>query len=172
MHSLFRFSSTMKLISLQVTITDYPSSSILQTLTRNVQKNIPPDMKSRVTIEPHKWGDVDIPFALSKQGHYTRIIAADTLWMPMQQTYLAKSILHFLSPAPEARIFVIAGFYTGRARMGPFFEETLEEEGLEVEDIFEIGVDGKKRSWEDKALEEMGGKSKKWLVIARLKRRR
>ncbi|QDS73690.1 hypothetical protein FKW77_003025 [Venturia effusa] len=155
----------------EVTITDYPSPSIIQTLTENVKKNIPPSLTPRITVEPHKWGDLDTPFALSHKNHYTRILAADTLWISTQHTNLAKSMLHFLSHDPKARIFVIAGFHTGRARMAPFFEETVEEEGLEMEDIFEMDADGVRREWRPYAPEEMGGERKKWLVVARLKRK-
>ncbi|KAE9969698.1 hypothetical protein EG327_010506 [Venturia inaequalis] len=149
----------------------YPSPSIIQTLTENVAKNITTDLRPRVSVEPHKWGELDTPFALSHQGCYTRILAADTLWMSMQHTNLAKSMLHFLSPHADARIFVIAGFHTGRARMAPFFEETVEEEGLEIEDIYEMDANGKRREWRSDAPEEMSGERKKWLVVARLKRK-
>jgi nicotinamide N-methyltransferase len=155
----------------QVTITDYPAPAILQTLSENVNKNIPPALKPKVTVEPHKWGDLSTPFAISKRGHYTQILAADTLWMSMQHTNLAQSMLHFLSPTPEARIFVIAGFHTGRARMAPFFEETVEEEGLEVEEIFEMDANGRRREWKPDAPEELIGERKKWLAVARIKRR-
>jgi nicotinamide N-methyltransferase len=127
-------------------------------------------LKSKVTVEPHKWGDLSNPFAISKKDHYTRIIAADTLWMSMQHTNLAQSMLHFLSPDPEARILVIAGFHTGRARMAPFFDETVEEVGLVVEEIFEMDANGKRREWRPNEPEEMIGDRKKWLVVARLKR--
>lgn len=89
----------------------------------------------------------------------------------MQHTNLAKSMLHFLSSSPESRIFVIAGFHTGRARMAPFFEETMMEEGLEIEDIYEMDANGERREWKPDAPEEMSGERKKWLVVARLKRR-
>jgi EEF1A N-terminal glycine/lysine methyltransferase len=89
----------------------------------------------------------------------------------MQHTNLARSMLHFLSPALEARILVIAGFHTGRARMAPFFEETVKEEGLELEEIFEMDANGRRREWEPNALEELVGERKKWLVVARIKRR-
>ncbi|TLD36914.1 hypothetical protein E2P81_ATG02696 [Venturia nashicola] len=154
-----------------VTITDYPSPAIIQTLTENVAKNVPTYLNPHVSVEPHKWGELDTPFALSHQSYYTRILAADTLWMSMQHTNLAKSMLHFLSQDQDARIFVIAGFHTGRARMAPFFEETVEEEGLEIEDIFEMDANGIRREWKPAAPEEMSGERKKWLVIARLKRK-
>jgi len=155
----------------EVTITDYPAPAILQTLSENVNKNVPPTLKPKVNVEPHKWGDLTSPFALSNKGHYTRILAADTLWLASQHTNLAQSMLHFLSPALEARLLVIAGFHTGRARMASFFEETVGEEGLEVEEIFEMDADGNRRVWKPNAPEELIGERKKWLVVARIKRR-
>jgi nicotinamide N-methyltransferase len=89
----------------------------------------------------------------------------------MQHTNLAQSMLHFLSTAPDARIFVIAGFHTGRARMAPFFEETMNEEGLEVEEIFEMDANGKRRDWKPNSPEELSGERKKWLVVSRVKRK-
>jgi hypothetical protein len=82
-------------------------------------------------------------------------------------------MLHFLSPSPDARIFVIAGFHTGRAKLTPFFEEVVEQEGLEIEDLYEMDVDGVHRNWlpeRDGGREDIGGR-KRWLVVSRLRRR-
>lgn len=54
--------------------------------------------------------------------------------------------------------------------MAPFFEETMMEEGLEIEDIYEMDANGERREWKPDAPEEMSGERKKWLVVARLKR--
>ena len=77
---------------------------------------------------------------------------------------------HFLSPDPNARVFVTAGFHTGRARIASFFEETVPQVGLEVEEIFEMDADGRGRVWQPGASEEHIGQRKKWLVVARIKR--
>ncbi|KAF2415963.1 hypothetical protein EJ08DRAFT_703764 [Tothia fuscella] len=157
----------------EVTITDYPAPTIIDTLAQNVTKNIPQELQPKVTVQPHQWGDLTTPFALAKKEYYTRILAADTLWLPQQHLNLAKSMLHFLSKDPGARIFVIAGFHTGRAKMACFFEETLPGVGLEIEEIWEMDADGRRRPWSAVA-DEIGdkvGERKKWLVVARLRRK-
>lgn len=78
---------------------------------------------------------------------------------------------HFLANTPEARVFVIAGFHTGRAKVAPFFEETVPEVGLEIEDIYEMNAEGKRRPWakeRDGGREDVGER-KKWCVLARLR---
>lgn len=80
-------------------------------------------------------------------------------------------MLHFLSPSPNARVWVIAGFHTGRAKLVQFFVVAAAE-GLEVEEIWERDVDGNERAW---ATERDGGREditgrKRWLVIAILRR--
>lgn len=87
---------------------------------------------------------------------------------------LARSMVHFLSDSPDARVFVIAGFHTGRAKVAPFFEEVVPEVGLEVEEIYEMDAEGKRRAWakeRDGGREDVGER-KKWCVLARLRRRR
>ncbi|KAI8936646.1 hypothetical protein NX059_007045 [Plenodomus lindquistii] len=81
-------------------------------------------------------------------------------------------MLHFLAQKPDARILCIAGFHTGRAKVAPFFEETVPMQGLEVEEIFEMDANGVRRPW---AAERDGGlenvsERKKWLVLARIRR--
>jgi nicotinamide N-methyltransferase len=142
----------------------------MKTLSGNVDKNVPQELKSHVTVEPHMWGELSTDFAMANKESYTRILAADTLWLPNQHLNLAHSMVHFLSRKPKARVFVIAGFHTGRAKMACFFEETVPEVGLESEDIWEMDANGSRRPWEPYALEELIGERKKWLVVARLKR--
>jgi hypothetical protein len=81
-------------------------------------------------------------------------------------------MLHFLSYDPTSRIHCIAGFHTGRAKLAPFFEETVLNGGLEVEDIYEMDANGEQRPWvkeRDGGREDVTGR-KKWLVVARLRR--
>jgi nicotinamide N-methyltransferase len=117
------------------------------------------------------WGELSTDFAISKKESYMRILAADTLWLPHQHLNLARSMLHFLSRDPKARVFVISGFHTGRAKMACFFEETVPQARLETEEIWEMDANGSRRPWEPYASEELIGERKKWLVVARLKRR-
>jgi hypothetical protein len=93
--------------------------------------------------------------------------------MPQEHKALAQSMLHFLSYSPEATILCIGGFHTGRAKLAPFFEEVVPNAGLEIVDTFEMDADGKRREWRkerDGGREDIGER-KKWLVLARLRRR-
>ncbi|PSN67682.1 hypothetical protein BS50DRAFT_633380 [Corynespora cassiicola Philippines] len=157
----------------EVTITDYPAPSLLSTLRQNASHNLPPALQSRTTVQGHKWGDLTSPFACSHAGRYTRVLAADCLWMPHEHANLARSMLHFLSPQdPRARVLVVAGFHTGRAKLARFFEEAVPAEGLEVERIFEVDAEGRRRTWDAGrgGGREDVGERKKWLVVARLRR--
>jgi hypothetical protein len=92
--------------------------------------------------------------------------------MPWEHDNLAQSMLYFLSDAPHARIYCIAGFHTGRAKVAPFFEDVIPRQGLEVEEIFEMDADGRRRAWareRDGGTENIGER-KKWLVLARIRR--
>jgi hypothetical protein len=97
-------------------------------------------------IEGHQWGEFNNDFASKHQHHFTRILAADCYRMPGQHENLVQSMLHFLHPSPESRIFAIAGFHTGRAKLGAFFDVAVEQ-GLEVEEIHEEDAEGRRRAW-------------------------
>ncbi|KAK4508260.1 hypothetical protein PRZ48_001998 [Zasmidium cellare] len=156
----------------EVFITDYPSEVLLENIRRNVKKAIPDNLKSRYHIKGYEWGDVTSPFALESAHSFTRILAADCYWMPHEHENLVKSMLHLLSREPGARIFSIAGFHTGRAKLALFYQEAVAQ-GLEIESIYEEDSDGNRREW----MEERDGgtenvtERKRWLVIAILKRR-
>jgi hypothetical protein len=157
----------------QVAMTDYPAPPILSAIATNVTKNVPASLRQKTTVHGHMWGDFTSDFAATHAHRYTRILAADCLWMPYEHESLASSMLHFLSQSPDARIYVIAGFHTGRAKMASFFEEAVPEAGLEVEDIFEMNAEGARRMWakeRDGGREDIGER-KKWLAVARLRRR-
>lgn len=137
-----------------------------------MNKAIPDDLKTKYRVEGYEWGDVGSPFALANEKSFTRILAADCYWMPHEHENLVKSMLHLLSAEPEARIFSIAGFHTGRAKLALFFQEAVAQ-GLDIEDIYEEDAEGNRRKW----MEERDGgtenvtERKRWLVIAILKRR-
>ena len=154
-----------------VVLSDYPAAAIIDALRRNVERNVVgPGLRARVAVEPHLWGDVSTPFAVAHAGRFTRVLAADTLWLAGEHRNLAVSMRHFLSPEPAARVFVVAGFHTGRAKLAHFFCAVLGEEGLEIDSIFEMDADGRRREWQPDAPEEAIGERNKWLVVARLKR--
>lgn len=137
-----------------------------------MNKAIPDDLKSRFHIDGYEWGDTTSAFAQANERSFTRILAADCYWMPHEHENLVKSMLHLLSTESGARIFSIAGFHTGRAKLALFYQEAVAR-GLEIESIYEEDSDGNRREW----LEERDGgtenvtERKRWLVIAILKRR-
>lgn len=155
----------------EVVITDYPAPEILANIKVNIEKNVPPHLQPRVSVRGHEWGNVADPFAASRKHSFSRVLAADCLWMPWQHESLLDSMLHFLSYEDGARIWVIAGFHTGRGKLAPFFDVAVGK-GLEIEDMWERDCDGQEREWlneRDGGREDVGER-KKWLVLAILRR--
>ena len=161
------------IILCQVVISDYPAPAVLDNIRSNAKNAIPVALESSYRIEGHEWGELSTPLAIEYQHHFDRILAADCFWMQSQHFHLVSSMLHFLTLHCSGRIFTIAGFHTGRAKLASFFDVAVEE-GLEVGEIYEENAGGVKREW----LKERDGgfedhnERKKWLVIAILKRRR
>ena len=86
---------------------------------------------------------------------------------------LAQSMEHFLSHGDDARVWVIAGFHTGRAKLVSFFD-IADRAGLESEKTWERDADGNEREWvrERNGGQEDATSRNKWLVIAILKRKK
>ncbi|RJE21217.1 putative methyltransferase [Aspergillus sclerotialis] len=164
----------------KVTITDHPSSPAFSgAIEFNTSHNIPKSSSTSVSIEPHEWGQLDTPFALSRKGSYTRIIAADCFWMSSQHENLVRTMLWFLDENPSSRVWVIAGFHTGREIVAGFFE-TAAKMGLEVERIYERDLVGDaesdkgqevRREWVPKREDEGPENRRRWCVVAFLKRK-
>jgi hypothetical protein len=149
-------------------MSDYPSPILLDTLRQNAYKNIGKPLPAHIRVEPHLWGDFSTSFATDNARRYTRILAADTLWLTSQHMNLAMSMAHFLADDPRARVLLIAGFHTGRPKVAKFFD-IIGDAGLEIDNIWEMDSKGERREWDPER--PMGpGEGKKWLVIAALKR--
>lgn len=153
-------------------ISDYPAPVGLANVKANAKHNVPSALESIYRIEGHEWGVLSTEFAQNYQHHFDRILAADCFWMSSQHLNLVASMLHFLTLGSNGRVFAIAGFHTGRAKLVSFFADAVEG-GLEVDEIYEEDANGFRREW----LEERDGgyedhnERKKWLVIAILKRK-
>ncbi|KAG5287720.1 nicotinamide N-methyltransferase [Histoplasma capsulatum G186AR] len=177
----------------QVTITDHPSSPALYgTIQANIANNIPLHLQSRIFVQSHEWGVLGSDAvssqesrtqnpetqaasisAVENQGSYTRIIAADCLWMRDQHENLIRSLLWFLAPpsppsppslpdgdgsngaARGGVAWVVAGFHTGREIVASFFE-TAVAMGLLVEQIWERDVN---------ATSEEGVVTREWMPV-------
>ncbi|KAG9250395.1 uncharacterized protein F5Z01DRAFT_373493 [Emericellopsis atlantica] len=164
-------------------VTDYPSPGVIQTLKENVARNLKPEnapsprkedgegavakITRDVQVLGHEWGQLDELEA--HKGLYHRVLVCDCLWMPWQHVSLMQSIAHLLA-ADGGEAWVVGGFHTGRAQMKGFFDaETLKEEGLVVERIWERDCDGVERSWDPEREEEEQHVRKRWLVVAVIK---
>ncbi|EEH45322.1 uncharacterized protein PADG_01472 [Paracoccidioides brasiliensis Pb18] len=193
----------------EVTITDHPSSPALYgAIQANVANNIPEHLRCRVSIQPHEWGILNpdevsshskenaalhlhpkitspFKFALDNKGSFTRIIAADCLWMRNQHENLVRSLLWFLAPpspyinekgAREGGVaWVVAGFHTGREVVASFFE-TAVSNGLVVERIWERDVNARNeegevtREWMPVRPREGPENRARWCVVAFLRK--
>lgn len=172
-----------------VTITDHPSSpAFLGAITHNIAENIPASLRSNIEAVAHEWGSLESDcWAQQNKGRYTRIIAADCLWMAHQHENLVKTLLWFLSDGTaerdsgldDGRVWVVAGFHTGRAIVARFFE-TAVAMGMEIESIYERNLqaswnsepDKVRREWRVERVGEGPENRAAWCVIAVLKRAR
>jgi EEF1A N-terminal glycine/lysine methyltransferase len=169
----------------EVCITDHPSSPALAfgAIQSNVQESLELAEKRNqsllFSIEKHEWGSVTDVFAHENCNHYTRVIAADCLWMPSQHHNLVRSITHFLSKqSPEACALVVAGFHTGRSIVADFLKQfpTLigmgdTREKLVVADVYESNMNGARRPWQGNRADEDKEELKRWCVVAVIVRR-
>jgi EEF1A N-terminal glycine/lysine methyltransferase len=126
------------------------------------------------SIEAHEWGSITDGFSKAKQNSYTRVIAADCLWMSSQHRNLVRSIAHFLCrESPKACALVVAGFHTGRNIVADFFKQFLISkerdniaEELSITEIYESDMNGARRPWQESRANESREDAKRWCVVA------
>ncbi|KAJ5430128.1 hypothetical protein N7491_007144 [Penicillium cf. griseofulvum] len=161
-----------------VTATDHPSSPALKgAIAFNIEHNLAkrtPEVVRKVSMHPHEWGVLDDAFSVANKGAFTRIVAADCFWMRSQHENLARTMQWFL--APGGKVWVVAGFHTGRAIVAGFFETVLDY-GFVIERIYERDLVAKsddggeiRREWSPVREGEGVENQKRWCVIATLKR--
>ena len=156
----------------QVVLSDYPSPAILANSKANVERNVPKELQQKVTVRGHEWGVITDDFSRVHTNHFSRILCADCLWMDGEHFGLVQSMEHFLSHNDGARVLVIAGFHTGRAKLVSFFDIAARA-GLAAEKIWERDADGNEREWvrvRNGGQEDANGRNR-WLVVAILKRK-
>lgn len=156
----------------EVVLSDYPSPAILANARSNLERNVPKEQQRKLTVQGHEWGVLTDHFSKAYANYFSRILCADCLWMDGEHYGLAQSMEHFLSRKDDARVWVIAGFHTGRAKIVSFFDIAAQA-GLGTEHIWERDADGNEREWvreRNGGQEDAAGRNK-WLVIAILKRK-
>lgn len=155
-----------------VTISDYPATSIIDNIHANVHRNVPESLRSAVTVTGHQWGLIEDDMGKRHAGSYTRILCADCIWMLGEHSNLLKTFDHFLAPVNDARIWLIAGFHTGRDVVESFLDLTFRT-GFEIEKIWEQDARGRQRPWSRcrKGLHNDIDERRKWLLVTILRRR-
>jgi len=153
----------------QVVISDYPNKELLASLNANVENNILKELRGRVSVHGHEWGQIEDAFSAAHASQFSRILSADCLWMTGEYLNLVQSMLHFLAHGNHARVWVTAGFHTGRPTIAHFFTLAASA-GLEAAKIWERDVYGNVRPWSETREEDITAR-KKWLVVAILRRR-
>lgn len=95
--------------------------------------------------------------------------------MASQHENLVRTMLWFLDAQPASRVWVVAGFHTGRAIVAGFFE-TAVRMGLEIETIYERDLVGEaedggevRREWMAVREDEGPENRRRWCVVAFLK---
>ncbi|KAK6333620.1 hypothetical protein TWF730_003806 [Orbilia blumenaviensis] len=152
-----------------IVITDYPAPEILANITSNVALNKPKFTSSDIQVYGHTWGNLDEEVATKYAHSFTRIIAADTLWMTWEHENLVKSMLHFLDDSPTSRVVVVAGLHTGRQKMANFWD--VAGESFDIDTIVERDIDGIEREYKaDRGIEDVIER-KRWLIVGTLKKK-
>ncbi|KAJ5338060.1 hypothetical protein N7452_004788 [Penicillium brevicompactum] len=161
----------------KVVITDHPSSpAFCGAIAHNIEYNLSrTPAKGNISMQPHEWGVLDDAFSTQHKGTFSRIIAADCFWMRSQHENIARTMQWFLSPG--GKVWVVAGFHTGRATVAGFFNTALDN-GFVIERIFERDLVGKledgseiRRDWVPSREGEGVENKTRWCVVAVLKRK-
>ena len=150
----------------RVVATDYPSPTLLAITRTNLSANTPPALQPRIAVEGHEWSQLDTEFARENAHAFSRVLVADTLWLDKQHAPLRASIAHFLADGGQA--WVVAGFHTGREKVTSFLRRAGDQ-GLAVERVWEVDVNGVLRPWREER-EEGVAERKKWCMVTILKR--
>lgn len=152
-----------------IVVTDYPAPEILANITSNIALNKPKFVSSDIQVYGHTWGELDEEVAKKHAHSFSRIIAADTLWMTWEHENLVKSMLHFLDDSPTSRVIVVAGLHTGRQKMANFWDVAVKS--FDINTIKERDIDGIEREYKaDRGVEDVIER-KRWLIIGTLKKK-
>lgn len=128
----------------EVMATDYPDSRLLLNARANIATNVPKGSRGRVAVAQHLWGCVDDKLAREYANGFDVVIAAGCLFMEEQHVNIARSMAHFLRKDPDATVYIVSGFFLGRAKLENFFQIAFEE-GLSVITMFEQDALGERR---------------------------
>jgi nicotinamide N-methyltransferase len=136
-----------------VTVSDYPDPLVISALEENIQRN---GIGGRCYAAPYDWGTSTASLLStsdkfgSESPLYDVIIAADTLWNSEFHDIFLQSLTMALRRSRSARVYIVAGFHTGRFTLESFRKMVAQARwGLEVLDLKERQVHtGENRAWD------------------------
>ncbi|WFC98804.1 nicotinamide N-methyltransferase [Malassezia yamatoensis] len=115
----------------KIVVTDYDDASILAALRANLEKvRKQNSLRAPIVVAPHTWGSSidDVADLLSARTPvlFDTILLADCVWERFSHAALIKSITNLLSRSSHARVYMVAGFHTGRDTLVHFFRSMLD----------------------------------------------
>ncbi|KAH9951211.1 putative methyltransferase-domain-containing protein [Amylocystis lapponica] len=157
-----------------VVSSDYPDEDLIRVLDENIQRN---GVSERCRAVPYAWGSDPAPLLSSHAAADIRpasgfdvIVAADTLWNSEAHPIFLQSLRETLRKSPDAHVYLVAGFHTGRYTIQTFLR-SVRDLGLEVEEAVEREVHGGgSRPWDvHRAETEDESERRRWVVWLSLK---
>ncbi|KIY70592.1 hypothetical protein CYLTODRAFT_391905 [Cylindrobasidium torrendii FP15055 ss-10] len=148
----------------EVVVSDYPDAKLIQTLTENVERNVP---QGNARAAAYGWG-TDTKVALG-QRKFDVVVAADTLWNSEFHALLVRTLDMVLEDA--GKVYLVAGLHTGRYTLDAFFK-AVTKAGFAVESADEMRVDGgETRKWDaTRPGADDDRERRRWVVWVVLKR--
>lgn len=153
---------------------DYPDEKILKSISHNLATAfIGCQCQSSIDVAGHRWGEVGDQMSVNNSHAFNRVIATGCLWLSDQHENLARSLAHFLAKEQEAEVWLISGFFLGRAGLSGFFD-IARKQGLQAKEVFEQDAVGNRRPWKRSVENEDQAElvAQGWLMVAVLGFRR
>ncbi|KAJ6619881.1 Sodium/hydrogen exchanger family-domain-containing protein [Mycena sp. CBHHK59/15] len=153
---------------ISVTVSDYPDTELIRTLTQNVNEN---GASTNCRVVPYGWGsDISELLPPNDNDKFDLLIAADTLWNPEFHAHFITTLQITLRQSPDARIHLFAGLHTGRYTIQSFLNASSAA-GFDLETALEKETNGERqRSWNvDRAEGEEESERRRWIVCLCLK---
>lgn len=155
-----------------VTVSDYPDTQLIQTLSDNIANN---HTSANCCARAYAWGsDPCVLFQGGSEQHsgpvFDAIIAADTLWNSDLHPLFIETLKRTLRKSSSSRAHLVAGLHTGRYTLQSFLDAALQS-GFVLESLEERERSGMaKRDWDvTRAEEEDEKERRRWLLWIALK---
>lgn len=158
-----------------VVVSDYPDSSLIQTLQENIVQN---GVIQNCSAVAYAWGSSPLPAGFGGARKFDIVVAADTLWNPDLHVLFVQTLTEILADSTHARIHLVAGLHTGRYTLQSFMDYVAKQETLVLESVQERESSsgnenlGRRREWDvSRAEKEDERERRRWIVWMVLRRR-